>query len=63
MCSSNFEFVPELNHQAGYPFAVVLTLASALMPMRYFMQLGLFKKIMAVALYFKGTLTISFIAF
>jgi Mg2+ and Co2+ transporter CorA len=43
MCGMNAECVLELNHQAGYPFAIGQTLASALAPMWCFMKLGLSK--------------------
>ena len=39
----NFKFMPELDWQAGYPFALGLMLASALVPMWYFRKRGWLK--------------------
>ena len=39
----NFKFLPELDWQAGYPFALGLMLASALVPMWYFRKRGWLK--------------------
>jgi magnesium transporter len=39
----NFRFMPELDWQAGYPFALALMLASALGPMWYFRRRGWLK--------------------
>ena len=36
----NFQFMPELNFDWGYPYAVVLMLASAIVPMWYFRKRG-----------------------
>ena len=36
----NFKFMPELNWQAGYPFALALMICSALGPMWYFRKRG-----------------------
>jgi len=39
----NFKFMPELDWQSGYPFALGLMLASALVPMWYFRKRGWLK--------------------
>jgi magnesium transporter len=39
----NFQFMPELNWRLGYPFAVALMVASALIPMWYFRRRGWLK--------------------
>ena len=39
----NFKFMPELDWQAGYPFALGLMVASALVPMWYFRKRGWLK--------------------
>ena len=39
----NFKYMPELAWQAGYPFALGLMLASALVPMWYFRKRGWLK--------------------
>jgi magnesium transporter len=39
----NFKFMPELDWQAGYPVALALMLASALVPMWYFRKRGWLK--------------------
>jgi magnesium transporter len=39
----NFKYMPELDWQAGYPFALGLMLASALVPMWYFRKRGWLK--------------------
>ena len=36
----NFQFMPELNFEWGYPYALVLMLASAIVPMWYFRKRG-----------------------
>jgi magnesium transporter len=36
----NFQFMPELNASWGYPYAIVLMVASALVPMWYFRRRG-----------------------
>jgi magnesium transporter len=36
----NFQYMPELNWKAGYPFALVLMLLSAVVPMWYFRRRG-----------------------
>jgi magnesium transporter len=36
----NFKYMPELNWQGGYPFALGLMVASALVPMWYFRKRG-----------------------
>jgi magnesium transporter len=36
----NFQFMPELNASWGYPYAIVLMIASALGPMWYFRRRG-----------------------
>jgi magnesium transporter len=36
----NFQFMPELNASWGYPYAIVLMIASALVPMWYFRRRG-----------------------
>jgi magnesium transporter len=36
----NFEFMPELKLAWGYPYALVLMLASAIVPMWYFRKRG-----------------------
>ena len=36
----NFEFMPELKLDWGYPYALVLMLASAIVPMIYFRKRG-----------------------
>jgi magnesium transporter len=36
----NFQFMPELNFKWGYPYALVLMLASAIVPMWYFRKRG-----------------------
>ena len=36
----NFQFMPELAHEWGYPYALVLMLASAIVPMWYFRKRG-----------------------
>jgi magnesium transporter len=36
----NFRFMPELNWEGGYPFALGLMVASALVPMLYFRRRG-----------------------
>jgi magnesium transporter len=39
----NFKFMPELDWQMGYPYAIALMLASALVPMWYFRKRGWLK--------------------
>ena len=39
----NFQFMPELNFEWGYPYALVLMLASAIVPMWYFRKRGWLK--------------------
>lgn len=39
----NFQYMPELNHKLGYPFALALMAASALLPMFYFRKKGWLK--------------------
>ena len=39
----NFKFMPELDWQSGYPFALALMVASALVPMWYFRKRGWLK--------------------
>ncbi|NBS09001.1 MAG: magnesium and cobalt transport protein CorA [Betaproteobacteria bacterium] len=39
----NFQFMPELAHEWGYPYALVLMLASAIVPMWYFRKRGWLK--------------------
>jgi magnesium transporter len=39
----NFQYMPELNQAWGYPFALALMLASALVPMWYFRKRGWLK--------------------
>ncbi|MDP3618266.1 MAG: magnesium/cobalt transporter CorA [Ramlibacter sp.] len=39
----NFQYMPELSRQWGYPFALVLMIASALVPMWYFRKRGWLK--------------------
>jgi magnesium transporter len=39
----NFQYMPELNKTWGYPFALALMLASALVPMWYFRKRGWLK--------------------
>jgi magnesium transporter len=36
----NFQFMPEINWEGGYPFALGLMVASALLPMWYFRKRG-----------------------
>jgi len=36
----NFQFMPELQWQWGYPFALLLMVGSALLPMWYFRRRG-----------------------
>jgi magnesium transporter len=39
----NFQYMPELSQTWGYPFAIVLMIASALVPMWYFRKRGWLK--------------------
>ena len=39
----NFKYLPELNWSLGYPYALVLMVASALVPMWYFRKRGWLK--------------------
>jgi magnesium transporter len=39
----NFEYMPELSQKWGYPFALALMIASAVMPMWYFRRRGWLK--------------------
>ena len=39
----NFQYMPELNHKLGYPFALAIMAASALLPMIYFRRKGWLK--------------------
>jgi magnesium transporter len=39
----NFKFMPELDWSLGYPYALLLMLASALVPMWYFRKRGWLK--------------------
>jgi magnesium transporter len=39
----NFKFMPELDWAMGYPYALVLMTASALVPMWYFRRRGWLK--------------------
>jgi magnesium transporter len=39
----NFQFMPELQWELGYPYALALMLASALGPMWYFRRRGWLK--------------------
>jgi magnesium transporter len=39
----NFQYMPELNQTWGYPFALALMVASALVPMWYFRKRGWLK--------------------
>ena len=39
----NFQYMPELNHTLGYPFALAIMAASALLPMIYFRRKGWLK--------------------
>jgi magnesium transporter len=39
----NFKYMPELEWQAGYPFALALMVASAVVPMIYFRRRGWLK--------------------
>ncbi len=39
----NFKYMPELEWQIGYPFAIGLMIASALVPMMYFRRRGWLK--------------------
>lgn len=38
----NFEAIPELKWQFGYPFAIVLMILSAILPYHYFKRRGWF---------------------
>jgi len=39
----NFEYMPELGQKWGYPFALVLMVLSAVVPMLYFRKRGWLK--------------------
>jgi magnesium transporter len=39
----NFQFMPELSQKWGYPFALTLMFASAVVPMIYFRRRGWLK--------------------
>jgi len=39
----NFQYMPELNQAWGYPFALMLMIASAVVPMWYFRKRGWLK--------------------
>jgi magnesium transporter len=40
ICGMNFQFMPELSHEFGYPFAIGLMILSAILPYLYFKRKG-----------------------